>query len=122
MGLGGFTHSAGLDLSWFTALGFRMGEQSLARMMGSGKLMTGVLNALHKNATFPVPLGLERDGEVLLKPYCPPYYASMEDAVLAFIATKFAEGQGAFRRSAPVSAWKAPHTVQSRIPPIPQSV
>jgi len=31
---------------------------------------------------------LERDGEVLLKPFCPPYYKSMADAVQAVVEIK----------------------------------
>jgi hypothetical protein len=38
----------------------------------------------------PVAIGLEREGDVLLKPFCPPYNKDMEEAVLAFVAYKFA--------------------------------
>src|SRR5215472_7060696 len=42
------------------------------------------------------------------KPYCPPYYASMKDAVLAFLSTKFARGTGSFRDSGQATAWLEP--------------
>jgi len=116
MGLGGFTHFAGLDLSWFQALGFRMGEQPLAKMMGAGKLMTAVLNLLGKNKRIPVPLGLELEGEVLLKPYCPPYHSSMEEAVLAFVDAKFSAEQGSLKGNASPCAWKQPEAVKAGIP------
>jgi hypothetical protein len=38
---------------------------------------------LKRNPDVPYPVGLERNGEVLLKPFCPPYYKSMADAVRA---------------------------------------
>ena len=116
MGLGGFTHFAGLDLSWFEALGFRMGEQTLAKMMGAGRLMTAVLNLLGKNKPVPVPLGLELAGEVLLKPYCPPYHASMEKAVLAFIDAKFSAQCGSLKASSSPNAWKESEAVKAGIP------
>lgn len=114
MGLGGFTHYAGSDLGWFKALGFRMGEQPLSRMMGAGRLTTGLMRLFGKNTRFPVPQGLERDGEVLLKPYCPPYYATMEEAVLAFVEGKFSEKHGTLREEA--SAWRETAEVETQIP------
>ena len=41
-------------------------------------------------------MGLERNGQVLIKPFCPPYYPTMKDAVLAFLESKFAPGKGSF--------------------------
>ena len=41
------------------------------------------------------PLGQERGGEILLKPYCPPYYPSMKAAVREFAGRKFGP-QGVF--------------------------
>jgi len=40
----------------------------------------------------PYPLGLEVDGEVLLRAYSPPYSPSMADAVRAVVELKFGEG------------------------------
>ena len=41
-------------------------------------------------------MGLERDGEALLKPFCPPYFKSMGEAVQAVVETKFG-ASGLFR-------------------------
>ena len=116
MGLGGFTHFAGQDLSWFQALGFRMGKQPLTKMMGAGKVMTAFLNLFGKNRQFPIPLGLELEREILLKPYCPPYFASMKKAVSAFIDIKFSAEHGTLKGSFSGSAWKQPETVKAGIP------
>jgi hypothetical protein len=40
----------------------------------------------------PTPVGLERDGKILIRPFCPPYYRDMEEAVLAFVDYKYARG------------------------------
>ena len=39
----------------------------------------------------PASLGLEVDGEVTVKPFCTPWYASMEEAAHAFIDLKYGE-------------------------------
>ncbi len=136
MGLGGWSHFAtARPTSWFEALGFRMGAQPLSRNIGTGLgrvflmgllgrfdgvtrlinsfdagLRNAVLNLLGRNLQIPVPLGFEHNGEVLLKPYCPPYYKSMEEAVLAFIDYKMSslKGDG--------TAWKDGQTVAATIP------
>jgi hypothetical protein len=59
----------------------------------------------------PYPLYLERDGAVLLAPYCPPQYPSMEAAVYAFVESKF----GA--RGASVSGWRDPQGAAEISPP-----
>lgn len=67
----------------------------------------------------PVAIGLEREGDVLLKPFCPPYYKDMEEAVLAFVAYKFAPGMGTFRDGGVATGWKDAATVQAGIPNYP---
>ena len=77
LGLGGFPHFAAHPFIWFQALGFRMEQVPSSKLMGvppPGDLPV------------PVAIGLEREGDVLLKPFCPPYYKDMEEAVLAFVA------------------------------------
>jgi hypothetical protein len=59
---------------------------------------------------------LEQNGETLIKPFCPPYYSSMKDAVLAFVAAKFAAGKGAFRDGGKNTAWLDGERVQAGIP------
>ena len=67
----------------------------------------------------PVAIDLEREGDVLLKPFCPPYYKDMEEAVLAFVAYKFAPGMGTFRDGGVATGWKEAATVQADIPNYP---
>ena len=138
MGLGGWSHFAtARDASWFEALNFRMGVQPLSRTIGNGLFgmllrrilgradgltkaiddfdvswRTMVLELLGQNIKTPIPLGLEHDGEVLLKPYCPPYYKSMEEAVLSFVDTKFSR----IKDGAEASRWKDPKAIGASIP------
>jgi hypothetical protein len=60
-----------------------------SQYLGANRLISTTLRLLGRDQPVPYPLGLERDGEVLLKPYCPPYYPSMEAAVREFVARKF---------------------------------
>jgi len=69
----------------------------------------------------PTAVGLERNGEALVKPFCPPYYPSMTDAVRAFVDSKFAEGTGAFRDGGQATAWLKPGGILSSIPPYSNS-
>ena len=55
--------------------------------------------------------------EVLLKPFCPPYYKSMSDAVRAVVEIKFG-ANGLFRSRAHGSAWAKHDEVTQQIPPI----
>ena len=138
MGLGGWSHFAtARDASWFEAFNFRMGVQPLSRTIGNGlfgmllrrilrradgltkaidnfdvRFRTMVLNLVGQNIQTPIPLGLEHDGEVLLKPYCPPYYKSMGEAVLAFIDDKFAR----IKEGAAAGNWKDPQAIVASIP------
>src|SRR4029453_10695793 len=64
---------------------------------------------------FTFPLGLERDGAVLLKPFCPPYFPTMEAAVCAFVESKFGMG-GSYRGGADQSSWQEPHNSAANIP------
>jgi hypothetical protein len=116
LGLGGFPHFAAHPFSWFQTLGFRMEALPFSRTVGAGLFMKALLNALGKDTSVPTAVGLERDGELLIKPYCPPYYRNMEEAVLAFIDSKYAEGTGTFRDGGLMTAWKNGATVQAGIP------
>jgi hypothetical protein len=91
LGLGGFPHYGAQKYQWFEALGFRMKDVPLARLTRRGRLMTAAMNAMGKNPIFRLPLGLEVDGEVTVKPFCPPWYASMEEAAYAFVDRKYGE-------------------------------
>lgn len=115
LGLGGFPNFARHEFGWFQALGFRMGEMPASRYLGANRLISTALRLLGRDRPVPYPLGLERDGAVLLEPYCPPYYPSMEAAVRAFVERKFGP-QGVFRGGADLSGWRDPRGAASEIP------
>jgi hypothetical protein len=117
LGLGGFPHLASHPFAWFQALGFRMADIPFSRTIGAGPLMKGLLQALKKDVPVPTALGLEQEGTVLLKPFCPPYYRNMEEAVLAFVEDKYAQGQGTLRDGGVATSWQDGATVQAGIPP-----
>jgi hypothetical protein len=116
LGLGGFPHFAAHPFAWFQALGFRMEAVPFSRTVGAGTITKGLMKILGKDSAIPTAVGLESNGEVLIKPYCPPYYRTMEDAVLAFIDSKYAEGTGTFRDGGTATAWKNGAAVQAGIP------
>jgi hypothetical protein len=59
-------------------------------------------------------LGLEHDGEVLLRPFCPPYFASMAEAVQAVVELKQGSS-GVLRAPSPGSAWRDSKAVTGSI-------
>jgi hypothetical protein len=107
LGLGGYPNFARHEFGWFEALGFRMGGMPASQYLGANRLISTTLRLLGRDRQVPYPLGLERDGEVLLEPYCPPYYPSMEVAVQDFVRRKFGP-QGVFRGGARASGWQEP--------------
>lgn len=115
LGLGGFPNFARHEYGWFQALGFRMGKLPASRYLGAPWLLATALRLLGRDQPIPYPLGLERDGQVLLKPYCPPYYPSMKEAVFAFIERKFGN-QGVFRGRVVHSNWRNPQQMAQEIP------
>jgi hypothetical protein len=115
LGLGSFPHYGAQKWSWFEALGFRMEQFPLSKIMATNAVKTTAMRVLGKNPVIPVAVGLEVDGEALIKPYCPPYYPSMEAAVHAFVDSKYAEAHGIFRDGSTLSAWKDVPRVQSQI-------
>ncbi len=116
LGLGGFPHFAAHPFAWFQTLGFRMEHPRFSRVFGLGPGMRALVKALRRDAPVPTAVGLERDGEVLIKPFCPPYYRNMEDAVLAFIDYKYAEGTGTLRDGGIASGWRDGSSVQAGMP------
>lgn len=114
LGLGGYSNFARHEYGWFVALGFRMGEMPASRYVGANKLASWALRFLGRDQSVPYPLGLEHDGDVLLKPYCPPYYPSMEAAVYALVEKKFGP-RGVFRGGADASGWRDPAGVTREI-------
>jgi len=120
LGLGGFPNFANHEFGWFEALGFRMQQMPASRYLGAGALVALAMNLSKRNPAVPYPVGLERNGEVLLKPFCPPYYISMAEAVRAVADIKFGP-DGIFRGQAGGSAWTKHDEVTRQIPPISQA-
>jgi len=117
LGLGGFPNFAEHEFSWFEALGFRMGAMSAGEYLGANFFTRGLMRLAGHNQQIPYALGLERDGNVLLKPYCPPYYPTMKEAVRAVVDTKFG-ARGLFRGGAEASAWRDPAAIVQAVPEI----
>jgi hypothetical protein len=120
LGLGGFPNFANHEYGWFQALGFRMSQMPASGYLGAGKLVSALMAMMNKNPKVPYPVGLERNGEVLLKPFCPPYFKSMADAVRAVAEIKFGQ-QGIFRGSPAGTAWKDAKGITSQVPPLSEA-
>jgi hypothetical protein len=116
LGLGGFPHFAAHPFGWMQALGFRMEDVPFARTIGAGWWKTRLLDLCKKNQAIPTAVGLERQGEGLLKPFCPPYYRDMKAAVLAFVDYKYGIGRGTLRDGGAATAWRDGSHVQAGIP------
>lgn len=116
LGLGGFPHFAAHPFIWFQTLGFRIEEIALSKIIGAGPVTRRLMRALKKDVAVPTAVGLERNDVTLIKPYCPPYYRNMEEAVLAFVDYKYAEGAGTMRDGGAATAWLDGARVQSGIP------
>jgi hypothetical protein len=117
LGLGGFPHFAAHPYIWFQTLGFRMIDIPFSRTIGAGPVRRGLLRALKKDAVVPTAVGLEQGGQVLVKPFCPPYYRTMQEAVLAFVDYKYAKERGTFRDGGGATGWRDGAAVQAGIPP-----
>jgi hypothetical protein len=114
MGLGGFPNFANHEFGWFQSLGFRMDQMRASQYVGAGWLPKLAMRFLNRDPMIPYPIGLERNGEVLLKPFCPPYYKSMTEAVKAVVETKFGAG-GVFGVGGSGSAWSNHTEVAGKI-------
>ena len=115
LGLGGYANFANHEFAWLQSLGFRMEQMPASRYVGAGWLPSLAMKFLNRNPAIPYPVGLERNGEVLLKPFCPPYYQSMADAVRAVAEIKFG-ASGIFRSGNQGSAWTKHDEVVRQIP------
>jgi len=120
LGLGGFPNFANHEFAWFQALGFRMEQMPVNRYVGAGWLPSLFMKLLKRNPNIPYPVGLERDGEVLLKPFCPPYYTSMEEAVRAVVKIKYGT-DGLFRSTGHGSAWPKHDQVIQQVQPVSEA-
>lgn len=115
LGLGGFPNFARHEYSWFKAAGFRMQSMPASRYAGAPRFLSALAGWFGKDPVIDYPVGLEKDKQPLLKPFCPPYYKSMEDAVRAFVDTKFGP-VGAYRGGAQQSTWRDAASCSTKIP------
>jgi hypothetical protein len=120
LGLGGFPNFANHEFGWFQALDFRLQQMPASRYLGAGPVVSLAMNLLKRNPLVPYPVGLERNGEVLLKPFCPPWFDSMADAVRAVVEMKFG-ASGVFRGDAGGNAWLRQREVASQVPPVSEA-
>jgi hypothetical protein len=117
LGLGGFPNFANHEYGWFQALGFQMEQMPASRYAGVGWLPKLAMRILKRDPIVPYPVGLERDGEVLLKPFCPPHFKSMAEAVKAVAEIKFGS-RGLLGSAGSGSAWASHSEVTGKIPPL----
>ena len=115
LGLGGFPNFARHENSWFQAAGFRLETMPASRYAGAPRWLSRLAGWLGKDSAFAYPVGLECAGEVLLQPFCPPYFGSMEEAARAFVETKFGPN-GSYRGGARRSSWREPGSCALQIP------
>jgi hypothetical protein len=120
LGLGGFPNFANHEFGWFEALGFRMGRMPASRYLGAGRLAALAMKLLKRDPEIPFPVGLERNGEVLLKPFCPPSFKTMTEAVRAVADIKFGP-EGIFRSPRSGSAWGRHDEVIRQIQPVSEA-
>jgi len=115
LGLGGFMHFAAHPWIWMQTMGFRTEQVPFSKLAGLGAIRGGLVGLVGKDAPIPTPVGLESNSKVLLKPWCPPYYADMKTAVRAYVEYKLAKGTGTLRNPAN-GAWKDCGAIQDGIP------
>ena len=120
LGLGGFPNFAEHDFGWFQAAGFRLDEMVASRYLGANRIVSTLMKLLGRDVPVPYPIGLERDGTALLKPFCPPYYSSMEAAVRVVVETKCGP-MGVFRARSDSNAWRNPLDISRQIPDISEA-
>ena len=117
MGLGGWTHYASTsETAWFEHLGFRIGGQTVAQKVNAGPVKRLIFTLMRQNRSFPYALGLNVDGADLITPFCPPYYNTMKDAVLAYLDFKQRNAADAPIEATFAGVWKEPKAVQKLIP------
>jgi hypothetical protein len=114
LGLGGFCNYARNEYHWFEALGFEMQRMRSTRYAGVNRLVSVLVRLMGQEFEHPYATGLARDGEWLLRAWCPPNFPDMAAAVRAFVASKFGP-DGSWRGPADGSAWQAGSAAGSEI-------
>lgn len=113
--LGGFPFFAAHAWGWFEALGFRMAHPTATRTLGANVVQRWAARLLARDVDVPTAVGLERDGQPLLKPFAPPYYRTMTEAVRAFVDYKMRPGAGTLKGGS-ATPWRDGAAVQAAIP------
>jgi hypothetical protein len=114
LGLGGFSNFANHEYGWLQALGFRMIEMPASRYLGAGVIARTAMKLLRRDLPVPYAIGLERENQVLLKAYSPPYFSSMREAVQAVVEMKFS--RQAFDSKNANTFWKSPQQTLGEVP------
>lgn len=114
LGLGGFPNFANHEFGWFQALGFRMRELPANQYFGASAIPSLAMKLLKRNPSVPFPVGLEVNGQTLLKAYSPPYFGSMKAAVEAVVAAK----TGGLQQAGNDGRWLRGAEVERNVPPI----
>lgn len=118
MGLGGFAHWAAHYYGWFKALGFRMKEMKATQYLGMGWFYRMLAKLLNRDQIVALVEGLDaEDGTSLIKPFCPPNYPTMKDAVNAVVEMKWGR-KGIFREGAAESGWRNPSDISDATPEV----
>ncbi len=120
LGLGGFPNFAEHDSGWFHAAGFRLDQMASSRYLGANRLVSTLMKLFGRDVPVRYPTALESGGTLLLRPYCPPYYSSMEAAVRAVVKAKCGT-TGVFRAGGEGSAWRDPPEICRQIPDISEA-
>jgi hypothetical protein len=110
LGLSAFPNFARHESGWFEALGLRMDHMPASRYLSAIRRLPRHWACSSVTPDTPYPQGLEHDGKVLTKSYCPPYYPSMREAVLAVVDSKFGP-QGFYHGQATSSSWREGESV-----------
>lgn len=97
-----------------------MEQMPACRCLGACPLVSAAMRMLKRNPMVPYGTGLERDGEVLLKPFCPPYYSSMAEAVRAVADLKFGV-RGVFRGHQAGGSWSDVSAITAQVPPVSEA-
>jgi hypothetical protein len=114
LGIGGFINFAMVDGGWLEALGFRTMSMPASRFLRVPFPVRAALRLKRQDVAMRYPIGLEVEGETILRSYAPPCFPSMRAAVEAVVERKFG-AQGIYRGLATQSAWRDPADVSEGI-------
>lgn len=87
LGVGGWPHYAATD--WLEKLNFEFDELPSSRVLGLNPDLAMTLRLTDKDKSIKSFTRFSYGGENLIRPYCPPNFANMSDAVRAFVDERF---------------------------------